>query len=108
MNAEIGDIVKITYYQTRHQTYVHFKARVIKRRYDTMLGYTYYLSKLPFGSPYYITQPFIDKIAFNFTDNWKKIRAAKTIQFCWRRCVTHPDFFICRKRLLKEFDEISG
>ena len=30
--------------------------------------------------------------------------ASKKIQFCWRRCISNPNFFICRRRLLREFN----
>ena len=33
--------------------------------------------------------------------------AAKKIQFCWKRCISNPNYFICKKRLLDEFKNMS-
>jgi len=32
--------------------------------------------------------------------------AAKKIQFCWRRCISNPSYFVCRRRLLREFNDM--
>ena len=33
--------------------------------------------------------------------------SAKKIQFCWKRCISNPNYIICKKRLLQEFNEFS-
>ena len=31
--------------------------------------------------------------------------AARRIQWCWRRCISNPSYFMCKRRLLREFEE---
>jgi len=35
---------------------------------------------------------------------WIKVRK---IQFCWRRCIANPNYTICKKRLIHEYEEIT-
>jgi len=32
--------------------------------------------------------------------------ATKKIQFCWKRCISNPNYFICRRRLIREFKDM--
>lgn len=34
--------------------------------------------------------------------------ASKKIQFCWKRCISNPDYFMCRRRLIREFKDMSN
>ena len=31
--------------------------------------------------------------------------AARRIQWCWRRCISNPSYFMCKRRILREFEE---
>jgi hypothetical protein len=33
--------------------------------------------------------------------------AARRIQYCWRRCISNPSYFMCKRRLHREFEEIT-
>jgi hypothetical protein len=33
--------------------------------------------------------------------------AASSIQTAWRECISNPEYYICRKRLQQEFDELT-
>jgi hypothetical protein len=37
----------------------------------------------------------------------KRHRSAKAIQRHWRHVITNPCFVVCKRRLLREFDEIT-
>jgi hypothetical protein len=39
--------------------------------------------------------------------NFRRARAARLIQRMWRRVVSDPNHSMCRRRLLREFNEIA-
>jgi hypothetical protein len=32
--------------------------------------------------------------------------ATRKIQWCWRRCISNPEYFMCKRRILREFNEL--
>ena len=45
----------------------------------------------------------LDKLSYFYLRNYK----AYIIQKAWRQSINNPEYTICRKRLLNEFDELS-